>query len=282
MSAWRQAGSIVDAHLHIWPEPRPQRPYPWTPDPHRLEDLTPVLGESGVSAAIQVTPTIMDFDNEYGFEAAARMPDRIGVFGRIDPARPDIEQALTEFRARPGGLGVRLTFFGTNGEDAQDLSAFDPFWTAAVRTGTPVALLAPGAMGEMVRMLERHPGLRLIVDHLGLGVFEGSEDPFADWSLLPELAPFENVSLKISTLVETSAEPFPFSDVHDHLAEAVEIFGAERLIWASNYPVVLSKCSYEESLAWIGECGFLSDGDRAMLTRGALARFFGKDWEVTS
>ena len=37
------ASRVIDAHLHIWPEPRPVRPYPWTPDPHPVEALLPVL-----------------------------------------------------------------------------------------------------------------------------------------------------------------------------------------------------------------------------------------------
>ena len=233
---------IVDAHLHVWPEPRPERPYPWTPDPHLLEDLLPVLDRYRVDRAVQVTPTIMDYDNGYGLEVAERTDDRIGVFGRFDPAKPDVHGRLERWMGNRGALGTRLTFFGKTAAETGQLLALEPFWAASEALDAPVAVLAPNSLRELAEVASRHSGLRLIVDHLGLGVYPGSTDPYAGWPHLAELAAQDNIRVKISTLVETSAESFPFRDVHDRLAEAVALFGADRLMWASNYPVVLSHC----------------------------------------
>ena len=71
-------------------------------------------------------------------------------------------------------------------------------------------------------------------------------------------------------IVETSSEPFPFRDVHDHLARAHALFGAERLIWGSNYPVVLNTCSYAESLEFVYECDFFSDDDLDQVLAGTF------------
>lgn len=267
---------VVDAHLHIWPEPRPERPYPWTPDPHLIEDLLPVLDECGVDAAIQVTPTIMGFDNDYGLAVAGRLPERLGVFGRFDTDASDTAGRLARWMAQPGALGVRLTFFGATAASPEGLRRLEPFWAACEDQAVPVAVLAPDALEELAAVAARHPRLRLIVDHLGLAVYEGSPDPLVGWSHLAALAEQPNLRVKISTLVETSKEGFPFRDVHHRLAVAVELFGAERLIWASNHPVVLSACSYRESLEFLGACEFLDHDQLEWLTHRSLSEFLAE------
>lgn len=264
---------IIDAHLHVWPEPRPERPYPWTPDPHLIEDLLPVLDRYHVDRAVQVTPTIMEYDNQYGVLAAERTDDRIGVFGRFDPAQSDVRARLDAWMRRRGALGTRLTFFGSTAAEGGQLLALEPFWSAAEELNAPVAVLAPDSLPELAEVASRHPRLRLIVDHLGLGVYPGSADPYAGWPHLSELAAQDNVRVKISTLVETSTEKYPFRDVHDRLAQAVELFGAHRLMWASNYPVVLSHCGYAESLQFLGECDFLTPDQLEWLTHGTFESF---------
>ena len=140
----------------------------------------------------------------------------------------------------------------------------------------PVAVLAPDALVELGEVAIAHPTLRLIVDHLGLGVYEGSPDPFAGWQHLRALATISTLRMKISTLVETSVELFPFYDVHDRLQEAVELFGTRRLVWGSNYPVVSKKCSYRESLEFLGACTFLSSEDLEWITHGSWETFLGQ------
>lgn len=249
---------IVDSHVHIWPDPQPGRPYPWPaqPDPNPVEALLPVLDAAGVDFAVQVTPSTSGYDNRYGLAAAARHPGRISVFGRIDPDAPDVRTRLAEWMAQAGAAGVRLTFLRESGGGADDPVRHERLWAAAEDLDVPVAVFAPGGLARVVRVAERHPRLRLIVDHLGLDLY--GPDPFAELALLRELVPHHRVCIKISGLVETSAEPFPFRDVHEHLARTLELFGSERVLWGSNYPVVLTSCSYAESLAFLDACEFLA------------------------
>ena len=267
---------VVDAHVHLWPVSRPERPYPWTPDPHPVEALLPVLDAAGVERAVQITPTIMGFDNDYGIEVSQRMPDRISVVGRFDATAPDLENRLKAWMSNPGADGVRLTFFGANSATPGILLGLRPFWEMCAELRVPVAVLAPDALVELGEVAISHPTLRLIVDHLGLGVYEGSPDPFAGWQHLQALATIPTLRIKISTLVETSSESFPYYDVHDRLQEAVELFGSHRLVWGSNYPVVLNKCSYRESLEFLGACRFLSTEDLEWITHGSWESFLGQ------
>lgn len=262
--------------MHIWPRARPDRRFPWT-SAHPVESMLEVLDAHGVDSAVQVTPSPEGWDNEYGIEAAAAHPGRIRVFGRFDPAAPDPERRLEEWMARPGASGVRLTFFGDSAAGPGGLTALEPFWAACERSGVPVALFAPDDLEDAVRVLERHPSLRLIVDHLGVGAYPGCRDPLAGLRLLPELAAFENVGAKVAALPEVSAEPFPFRDMHEHVATALELFGAGRLMWGSNYPVITEWCTYAQSLEWLDACEFLTDADRALLLHGTADALLAGD-----
>lgn len=261
----------IDGHLHVWGEPFPGRPFPWTPDPFPVEDLWPLLHRHGMAGAVNVTPIMYGWDNAYGVEAAATSRGTLRVFGRLDPSAPAARERLATWMATPGAAGVRLTFYGDDLRRLDDPSTLDPFWAASADLGVPVAVFAPDRLFEIVRAVERHPTLRLIVDHLGLGVYPGCEDPFLGYPALRELAPFEQVVVKISGVVEVSREAFPFRDVQDVVAEAHQAFGAARLMWGSNYPVVLDSCSYDEALAFVDECGTFSDADRALVLGGTCA-----------
>jgi predicted TIM-barrel fold metal-dependent hydrolase len=265
---------IIDAHLHVWQRPYPDGPMPWR-EPHLLAALLRTLDAAGVAGAVQVTPSPERWDNSYGLEAVRTHPERLSVFGRIDPAAPDPERRLRAWLREPGATGVRLTFFGAGAAAGGGLLALEDFWAACERIAVPVSLFAPDNLPEAVRVLERHPDLRLIVDHLGLGVYPGCEDPLKGLSVLEEFEPFAAVRVKVSGLVEISAEEFPFRDVHEHLEAALRTFGSERLIWGSNHPVVAHKCSYAESLEYLYECEFLSDQDLRRLLGDTLEEMLG-------
>jgi predicted TIM-barrel fold metal-dependent hydrolase len=269
---------IIDSHVHVWREGHPDGAALWR-DPYSVERLWETLDAAGVRAAVQVTPSPEGWDNRYGVEAAARHPDRLCVFGRLDPASPDPGGRLSTWLTQPGACGVRLTFFGRSAAADGGLLALEPFWAACERLAIPVAVFAPDNLVELVRVLERHPRLRLVVDHLGLGVYPGCPDPLAGLSTLPEFAAFDDVWVKISGLPEVSREGFPFRDVREHLAEALSRFGAERLIWGSNHPVVLSWCTYAESLDYLEDCDFLDAESLEWLLGRSLRTFLGRSKE---
>src|SRR5947209_17322376 len=105
----------------------------------------------------------------YGLDAAKRYPNRFAVMGRIPLQNPKSAELLPSWRAQPGMLGVRLTFLGPAAKWLEDGTA-DWFWPAAEKAGLPVMFLAPGRGAIMGRVAERHPGLALICDHMGMSL----------------------------------------------------------------------------------------------------------------
>src|SRR5690606_18073797 len=125
---------------HIWDTPAPDRPYGWTPDPHRLADLLRVFDEHGVTRGVQVTPVMAGFDNAYGIGSAARAGGRLVVFGRFDGFAPGVAERLRAWMRQPFAAGIRLTFFGETEALLRDgAPALDALWAAAVDQRVPVA-----------------------------------------------------------------------------------------------------------------------------------------------
>src|SRR5690606_24957667 len=97
-----------------------------------------------------------------------RYPQRFGVMGRITLEKPEQSAALLPtWRDQPGMLGVRLTFQREHSVLLTSGTA-DWLWPAAEKAGRPVMFLAPGNLPRFAAIAERHPGLTLIVDHMGL------------------------------------------------------------------------------------------------------------------
>lgn len=263
--------TVVDCHCHIWETPAPDRPYPWTPDPHLLSDLLAVFDEHGVTRGVQVTPLMAGFDNGYGVRSARRANGRLAVFGRFDGFAANAGTRLAEWMRQPGAAGVRMTFFGEDQRLLEDRpAALDPFWAAAAEQDVPVAVFAPLAMERLLEALERHAGLQMIVDHLGLGVYEGCPDPRAGFPLLERFAEHPQVRLKVSGAVEISREPYPFRDMHDLVVQAHAWFGPGRLMWGSNFPVVKRWATYRESLEYLREVEGLEADELASIYGGTV------------
>lgn len=259
---------IIDTHVHVWDRNYPSRPYPWTPDPHPQAALEAAMTPIGIDRACLVTPLIEGWDNSCSFETAARGAGRFRVYGRFDIFADDPYERLTALMTTKHAAGVRLTPFGAERVGSLLDGRAREFWRAAAELGVRVCAFVPDDLGLLLDVLHEEPELRLVVDHFGLGVYDGCRDPLLGLTLMPRFAEFPQVLAKLSGIPEVSAEAFPFDDVAHVVASAVEWFGVDRLIWGSNYPVVLGKCSYEASLRYLDVLPVLTPDEVAAVVGG--------------
>ena len=83
-------------------------------------------------------------------------------------------------------------------------------------------------------MAERHPGLKLIVDHLGR---PSGPHNAATWDSLPELlalAKYPNVAVKATGAPSYSSDPYPFTNIHDYIHQIFDAFGPNRAFWGTD------------------------------------------------
>src|SRR5439155_22356325 len=106
--------------------------------------------------------------------------------------------------------------------------AFEPFWLECEKLDVPVSLYGPSQAKEIGDIGRRHPGLRLIADHVAVRVYNTQADPspFAHWADVLALADIPNVYIKASGLPEATEESYPFPNAQDYMRQMYERFGA--------------------------------------------------------
>lgn len=231
---------IIDAQVHIWPPEAPDRP--WIPTAHKFnhgpefttDALLRGMDEAGVDAAILVPPSFEGDRNDYCLAAAAEHPDRFAVMGRITVPDPASRGVFRTWRDQPGMLGARLTFsLGETRDWLRDGTA-EWIWPEAQAAGVPLYVWTPGLVPFVADVAARFGDLKLVLDHLALGVkLRGTEiDPVLDEVV--QLAKFPNVAVKATCLPSYVDEPYPFPFLHSRIERVVDAFGPERVFWGSD------------------------------------------------
>jgi predicted TIM-barrel fold metal-dependent hydrolase len=94
----------------------------------------------------------------------------------------------------------------------------------------------------MARVAAHHPKLTLIIDHIGVSQSPMSPPRNEPWDMLPGLlglARYPNVNVKLCGGPLLSREPYPYNDVWPYLDQVFTAFGADRIMWASDYTRML-------------------------------------------
>jgi predicted TIM-barrel fold metal-dependent hydrolase len=269
---------ITDSGLHIWQAPTPERP--WNPakahlkHPTSYEDLRVRMEEAGVDRAILVPPSFAGAYPEYSLEAASKYPEQFAVMGSVPLNSPDGHRVLEHLLSQPGALGVRLTFHHEYDESWIRDGTADWFWPVAEKMNIPVMMNAPSIQKDVAGVAQRHPNLRLILDHMGR--LKGMKDEKLGLGLAQtiELAKYPNVFVKLTSAPSCSSEDYPYRNIHPYLKQLIEAFGPRRCFWGTDLSSMLSrsKCTYRQAVTmFTEEMDFLSKEDLEFVMGRGLA-----------
>lgn len=241
----------VDTHPHIL-APDTQK-YPVAPlagkqsewskgYQNSAEQLLEHMDQAGVQLATLVqASTYHGYDNSYVADAVARYPNRFAGVACVDPQVSDAPDTLSYWINERKLIGVRLFTAGSTMRDA-DTSwfvdrALDPFWQRAHELDIPVVMQARFRDLHLLRtVMDRNPRTRFIVDHMAHAPTEDGP-PYAAARDLLELARYPQLALKFSRANFDEAQKGA-STVQAFFRTVIDAFGAERLMWGSNYPAV--------------------------------------------
>jgi L-fuconolactonase len=275
---------IIDSQVHIWAANTPERP--WTPgmenrahlpEPLGAEKLRGWMDEAGVDAAILVPPSLEGDRNDLALQAAQKFPRRFSVMGRIALDRPDPNR-LKDWKNQPGMLGVRLTFHRPDTRPRLTDGTADWFWPAAEEHGIPVMVHAPERLRVLAEIAQRHPGLRLIVDHMGFASETRDDKTLAAADRLTALAEHPNVFVKVSALPCYSSAPYPYRNLDGPLRKIIQAFGPRRCFWGTDLSRMLEHCSYLQGVThFTQELNFLSAEDLEWIMGRGIAECLGWD-----
>ena len=239
----------VDAHFHCWQLARGD--YGW---------LTPALAPiyrdvavsdwraqsvpHGVTGGVLVQAAPTEAETAFLLAQADAHPAVLGVVGWVDLAASDAPARIENLARHPRLKGLRPML--------QDID--DPQWIlqpplapalqAMVEAGLVFdALVKPAHLAPLLTLAGRHPDLCIVIDHAGKpDIAAGQWQPWADG--MARLALQTGVYCKLSGLL-TEAGPAPGA-VQPWAAHVLACFGADRLVWGSDWPVLESAGSYAQ------------------------------------
>jgi L-fuconolactonase len=233
----------IDAHQHFWALARGD--YGWlTPalgPIHRdfgPADLAPLLRARGIEATIlvQAAPTLAE--TRYLLSIAAASPLVAGVVGWVDLAAPDAVSHIARLANDRLLVGIRPMVQDIADDDWLLWDELIPGLAALARLHLVFdALVLPRHLPRLLRVVERHPDLIFVIDHLAKPpVAQGALTPWAED--IAALAAHPNVMCKLSGLITEAAPDWMVDDLRPYAAHVLACFGPDRVLWGSDWPVV--------------------------------------------
>ena len=272
---------VADAQIHLWGADTPARPWPpggaqRAHQPHAVgkDQALAAMKDAGVDRAVIVPPSWEGERNDLALEAARLHLDRFAVMGRLALEKSESRALVDSWKRQPGMLGMRFTF--TTAEQWPWLTdgTADWLWPAVERAGIPLMMSVAGRLPAVDSIAERHPGLKLVIDHLGIRSGAKGEEAFAGLPQLCTLARRPNVAVKASALPCYSIEPYPFRDVHAHIRRVYDAFGPRRTFWGTDWTRL--PCPWRQAVTlFTEELPWLSTSDKEWIMGRALCEWLG-------
>lgn len=245
--AVEDAVAAIDAHTHFYDPTRPQGvPWPGKGDkelyrrvlPPELKELTRKQNVVG-TIAVEASPWLDD--NQWLLDLAAREPFVVGVVGNLDPAKEGFADHFKKFAKDPLYRGIRIN----HGDLAKGLEKKDYVKNLALIGELDRELDVnggPAMPADVARLAKALPELRIVINHAANLPIDGKPVPDAWRTGMKAAAEGKRVVCKVSALVEatrkTNKDAPADVDFYRPVLDALwDIFGEDRLIFASNWPV---------------------------------------------
>jgi L-fuconolactonase len=267
---------IIDAHHHFWDPDRGD--YDWLTGPFQPirrifgpEDLAPSIAQFGIAGTVLVQTQHSLVESREYLAIAESTPFIAGVVAWADLTDPAVAETLAALKASPEGrwlVGIRHLLH----EEA------DPAWllradvrrglAAVAEAGLVYDLLGTTAhLPAMLQTVADFPQLRFVLDHIAKPEIKGAvREPWTQ--LMRGFAPhLDHVWCKLSGMItEADWEKWSPADLQPYVAEALDIFGPDRCLFGTDWPVCLVAGGYDRVIGALRQClAGLDESDRAQI-----------------
>jgi L-fuconolactonase len=276
---------VIDAHQHLW-DPATGW-YDWLArepavlqQPYIFDDARAALRSLNVVGTVLVQAADRDEDTEAMLAEATANPLVLGVVGYVPLDWPErAAERLSALRGEPAFVGVRNLIHDQP----------DPDWLLRPDVAQGLGLLeAQGIPFDLVAVLPRHlehvdylsdqfPALTVVIDHLAKPpIGSDRRQPWRD--LMTRAARNPRVVAKLSGLYRHGGGPVADADdLRPWISDALDLFGPERLMVGSDWPVAEVEGGYEPVLGRVITTvrSLLDDAAAASVLAGTAARVYG-------
>ncbi len=257
---------IIDAQVHA--------------NQRGLDQSVAIMDAVGVGAAIidiwpperiKLPNGVNRYEYKFADEAVSRFPSRFAYVVRFDPNDLEVEDQIAQVRQAPGRLGIRIA--SSLDLKALPSGAHEHLLSAAAKYDVPVMIYAGNEHATLTRYVEKFDRVQFIIDHVGMAVGLGGVPDRMEATIdrLIAYAKYPNAAVKWGHAPRLSCERFPYRDLITELGRVIDAFGANRLMWASDYTVTADNHTCAESLFCLRCSDQLSESDKEWIL-GRTAR----------
>ncbi|MBZ6074851.1 amidohydrolase family protein [Microvirga puerhi] len=246
----------IDSHQHFWLMRNRigQWPPPKLAAIHRdflPADLEPLLAANGIDGTVLVQSLSSLDDTEFMLQLADQHAFILGVVGWVDLKKEEAPAQITRLAAHPKLKSLRPML-----QDIADIGwiddpALNPAIAAMKRHQICFdALVMPPHLRALTAFAKRHPNLPIVIDHGAKPLIASGH--MHDWrSDMARLAALPHVHCKLSGLLTEAGQRPEAAALRPYVETLFDLFGADRILWGSDWPVLRLAGEYGD---WLAMC----------------------------
>ena len=271
----------IDSHQHFWNyDPVKDA---WITDEMRVlkndfypPDVWPLMQVNGIDGCVAVQADQSEQETHFLLELAEKNDWIKGVVGWVDLRADDIAERLAYFSQFKKLKGFRHI---VQAEPEDDFLLREDFCRGIALLSTYSftydILIYPKHLKYALKFVEKFPEQKFIIDHLAKPFIKTGA--IAEWK--KDLAPFagyNQVYCKMAGLVtEADWQHWTLADFTPYVKTVLDIFGSDRVVFGTDWPVCLTGASYAQVCAIMDSASsFLGESDKAKLWGANCARFY--------
>ena len=288
---------IIDAHSHLWlkqdtewngmkvktlnngrsfflTEERQMVPPFMIDGVNSAEVFLSNMDYAQVGAAVVVQEFIDGIQNDYLKEVKDKYPDRFFVFGMADYFKPGYAEEVRKLKANGfGGIAVPGHRLILNDSRIM-LNSPEMMKMFHIMEEEKMILslcLAENNLqaAEINEVIQECPNLKIAIGHFGMVTTDGWEDQI-------RLAQNKNVMIESGGITWLfNSEFYPFDGAVKAIRQAIDMVGADKLMWGSDYPRTITAITYRMSYDFVIKSSMLTDEEKRLFLAGNAKRFYG-------
>ena len=268
---------MIDAHMHSWVLGRNGHAWPTEAEAPIFRDwlldgLAAEAAPHGVGRAVLVQSQEDARDTEWLLDVTRDAPFVAAVVGWTDLAAPGAAAQVAALAAHPKLRGLR-PMVQDRAADWYDDPALEAGFAAMIEHGLCLdALVRVPHLASLERLARRMPELQIVIDHAAKPRI-GASGGLGEWrAAIAPIAERPNAFCKLSGLL-TECGGAPPEAAGPYIGAILDLFGAGRTLWGSDWPVLRLAASYS---AWFEQAlAAVPAPARADVFEGTTARFYG-------
>ena len=272
----------VDSHHHFWKIAR--KDFPWLTQEafpvlyrdYLPEDLHPLRTECGIDRSILVQGAETVDETNFLLSIADADETVAGVVGWADLAAADGAQQVGELAQKRKLVSLRPMLQSLE-DDAWILRPdITKAIEAIVETGLCFdALVFPRHLTHLRKFLDTHADLKVVIDHAAKPYI--ADRLIDEWEQdMRAIARDTSALCKLSGLATEASAGWSQSDLQPYVEIVLDCFGADRVMWGSDWPVLNVAGDY---VGWYKIARSLTDhlspSDQDKIFGHTAARFYG-------